>query len=196
MKRGAAALNRLLVLAAGLALAAVGAAALAWEQGVTTVRDTVGRVDRDRVTALPDQSWWTWALGATLAACLVLGVVVLAVDLTRRRTAAGTMLETSTDTPVAIDLGPIATGVATELAALPGVRRARGRAVSDRGLPTLQIVLDADPHADVPALLAAADRIAATTTAALGGAAVTDVAVRVLLHLDRADPAPTRTRDG
>ncbi len=193
MKRGAAALNRLLVLTVGLALAAVGAAALAWDRDVETVRNAVSRIDRDRIAAVPEQTWWHWALGVTVAVGVVLGIVVLAVDLTRRRAAPSTMLETSTDTPVAIDLGPIAGGVAAELQRLPGVRRARGRAVSDRGLATLQITLDADPHSDIAALVRDAERVAATTTSALGGTAVADVAVRVLLHLDRADhpPAPT-----
>lgn len=193
MKRGAAALNRLLVLTVGLALAVLGAGALAWDRDVERVRIAVADIDRDRIAAVPEQTWWNWALGATIAVGLVLGIVVLAVDLTRRRAAPSTLLETSTDTPVAIDLGPIATGVAAELAQLPGVRRARGRAVSDRGLATVQITLDADPHSDMAALVRDAERVAATTTSALGGTAVADVAVRVLLHLDRADhpPAPT-----
>ena len=193
MKRGAAALNRLLVLVVGLLLAGVGAAALAWDRDVTAIRDAAAHLDRDRVTAIPDQNWWHWALGATIAGCLVLGVVVLAVDLTRRRAAPSTLLETATDTPVAIDLGPVAAGVAAELQRLPGVRRARGRAVSDRGLATVQVTVDADPRSDIDALVRAAEYTAATTTSALGGAAVADVAVRVLLHLDRADhpPAPT-----
>lgn len=191
MKRGPAALNRLLVLVIGLVLAGAGAAALAWDRGVTTVRDAVGRLDRDRVVAVPDQPWWHWALGATIGVCLVLGVVVLLVDLSRRRAAPTGMLETATDTPVSIDLGPIATGVAAELARQPGVRRARGRALADRGLATIQITVDADPHTDVAALTDAAERVAATTTAALGGSTIADVAVRVLLHLDRTDQAPT-----
>ncbi len=91
---------------------------------------------------------------------------------------------------MSIDLGPIATGVAAELARLPGVRRARGRALSDRGLATIQVTVEADPRTDIAALTDAADRVAATTTAALGGSAIADVAVRVLLHLDRTDQTP------
>ncbi|WP_430333807.1 hypothetical protein [Rhodococcus sp. ACT016] len=190
MKRGAAALNRLLVLIVGLALAAAGAGALAWDRGVQTVRGAVSHLDRNRVAAVPDEPWWHWALAGTIAVGVILGVVVLVVDLARRRAAPSTMLETSTDTAVAIDLGPIADGVAVELARLPGVRRARGRAVSDRGLDTIQVTLDADPHCDIAALVRDAERIGATTTSALGGIAVADVAVRVLLHLDRADHPP------
>lgn len=190
MKRGPAALNRLLVLLIGLVLAGLGAAALAWDRDVAAVRDAVGRLDRDRVVAVPDEPWWHWALGATIGVCLVLGIVVLAVDLSRRRAAPTGMLETATDTPVSIDLGPIATGVAAELARLPGVRRARGRALSDRGLATIQVTVEADPRTDIAALTDSADRVAATTTAALGGSAIADVAVRVLLHLDRTDQQP------
>lgn len=195
MKRRAAALNRLLVLLVGLALAAAGAAALAWDRGVTTIRDAVTNFDRDRLIEVPQQDWWHTALGVTIGVCLVLAVAVLAVDLTRRRAAPSQFLESRTDTPVSIDLGPIATGVATELERLPGVRRARGRALSDRGLATIQVTVEADPHADTAALTHASERIAATTTSALGGTAVADVAVRVLLHLDRADHAPAAAPD-
>ncbi|MCL2533579.1 MAG: hypothetical protein FWE39_05365, partial [Nocardiaceae bacterium] len=134
MKRGAAVINRLLVLVVGLALAVAGAGALAWDRGVATVRKAASHLDRDQVAAVPDQPWWHWALGAAVAICLVLGVVVLVIDLTRRRAAPSTMPETSTDTPIAIDLGPIATGVAAELERLPGVRRGRGREADRRPL--------------------------------------------------------------
>ncbi|MGF7119757.1 hypothetical protein AB4Z09_03775 [Rhodococcus sp. TAF43] len=190
MKRSAAALNRLLVLVVGLALAAAGATALAWDRGVTAIRDAVANFDRDRLIEVPDQSWWHAALAVTIGVSLVLAVVVLAVDLTRRRASPSQFLESRTDTPVSIDLGPIANGVATELAQLPGVRRARGRALSDRGLATIQVTVEADPHSDVAALTRASERIAATTTSALGGTAVADVAIRILLHLDRADHPP------
>lgn len=195
MKRGAATLNRVLVLVVGLALAALGAAAIAWDRDVPTVRDAVRHIDRDRVAAIPDESWWHWALGVTIVVCVLLGLVVLAVDLVRRRAAPSTMLETATDTAVAIDLGPVASGVAAELEQLPGVRRARGRAISDRGLATIQVTLDADPHGDIAAVVREAEHVAATTTSALGGSAVADVAVRVLLHLDRADHPPAPTPD-
>lgn len=195
MKRGAATLNRVLVLVVGLALAALGAAAIAWDRDVPTVRDAVRHIDRDRVAAIPDESWWHWALGVTIAVCVLLGLVVLAVDLVRRRAAPSTMLETATDTAVAIDLGPVASGVAAELEQLPGIRHARGRAISDRGLATIQVTLDADPHGDIAAMVREAEHVAATTTSALGGSAVADVAVRVLLHLDRADHPPAPTPD-
>lgn len=195
MKRGAAALNRLLVLVVGLVLAVVGAAAIAWDRDVPAVRTAVRHLDRDDIAAIPDEPWWHWALGATITVCALLAVVVLAVDLVRRRAAPSTMLETATDTAVAIDLGPVAGGVAAELERLPSVRRARGRAVSDRGLATIQVTLDADPHGDIAALVRDAEHVAATTTSALGGAVVADVAVRVLLHLDRTDHPPAPTAD-
>ncbi|RVW01090.1 Asp23/Gls24 family envelope stress response protein [Rhodococcus xishaensis] len=196
MKRGTAALNRILVLAVGLLLAAAGGVALAWDRDVQAVHDAAAHIDPDWVTAIPDQRWWNWALGATIAACFVLGTVVLLVDLVRRRAAPSTLHETTTGTAVAIDLGPIATGVAAELGRLPGVRQARGRAFSDRGLATIQVTLDADPHSDTDSLIRTSEEVAAATTSALGGPGVTDVAVRVLLHLDRADhpPAPEPER--
>ncbi|MFE5703775.1 hypothetical protein [Rhodococcus koreensis] len=184
MTHRTAAVNRLIVLLVGLALLGFGAYAIAWDLQVPIVREWVSRYDRARVTALPDQGWWSWALAATVVVGLVFGIVVLALDLTRRRTSAVAVPDRESGTYVTVDLGSLANGVASELAQYPGVRQTRARAVVERGLPTLSIVVTADPTLDIHDFTRKSEDVASWVASTLGGEQVT---TQVLLHLDRAD---------
>ncbi|MDF3304295.1 hypothetical protein P3H15_04605 [Rhodococcus sp. T2V] len=184
MTHRTAAVNRLIVLLVGLVLLGFGAYAIAWDLQVPIVREWVSRYDRARVTALPDQGWWGWALAATVVVGLVFGIVLLALDLTRRRTSAVAVPDRESGTYVTVDLGSLANGVASELAQYPGVRQTRARAVVERGLPTLSIVVTADPTLDIHDFTRTSEDVASWVASTLGGE---QVATQVLLHLDRAD---------
>ncbi|RZK94453.1 MAG: hypothetical protein EOP30_07770 [Rhodococcus sp. (in: high G+C Gram-positive bacteria)] len=184
MRHRTAAINRVIVLLVGLALLGFGAYAVAWDLGVPLVREWVSRYDRERVTALPDQDWWGWALAATMLVGLVFGIVLLALDLTRRRTSPVAVPDRESGTFVTVDLGSLANGVASELAEYPGVRQTRARAVIERGLPTLSIVVTADPTLDLHDFTRKSEDVASWVASTLGGQ---EVATQVLLHLDRAD---------
>ena len=184
MRHRTAAVNRVIVLLVGLALLGFGAYAVAWDLQVPIVREWVSRYDRARVTALPDQDWWGWALAATVVVGLVFGIVLLALDLTRRRTSPVAVPDRESGTFVTVDLGSLANGVASELAQYPGVRQTRARAVIERGLPTLSIVVTADPTLDMYDFTRKSEDVASWVASTLGGEVV---ATQVLLHLDRAD---------
>ncbi|UYP18066.1 hypothetical protein OED52_15520 [Rhodococcus sp. Z13] len=175
--------NRLVALTAGLTLAGLGAFSLAWLWQVPFAREQLSRLDRPRVTDVPDQPWWTPALWSVFGAGLFLGIALLAVNLSRRRTETVQLYDQVTDATLGVELGPVADGVAAELAVLPGVRSARGRAVVERHLPTLSVVVQADPAIDVTEFTLAAEEAAQRVARALGGARV---ATQVLLHLDPA----------
>lgn len=110
MRHRTAAVNRVIVLLVGLALLGFGAYAVAWDLRVPLVREWVARYDRERVTALPDQDWWGWALAATVLVGLVFGIVLLALDLTRRRTSPVAVPDRESGTFVTVDLGSLANG--------------------------------------------------------------------------------------
>ncbi|MBC2639290.1 MULTISPECIES: hypothetical protein [unclassified Rhodococcus (in: high G+C Gram-positive bacteria)] len=184
MRHRTAAVNRVIVLLVGLALLGFGAYAVAWDLRVPLVREWVARYDRERVTALPDQDWWGWALAATVLVGLVFGIVLLALDLTRRRTSPVAVPDRESGTFVTVDLGSLANGVASELAQYPGVRQTRARAVIERGLPTLSIVVTADATLDIYDFTRKSEDVASWVASTLGGQ---EVATQVLLHLDRAD---------
>lgn len=184
MNRWIAALDRTLVLIVGIALLGTGAYAIAWYTHVDVVRAWVSRLDRDVVFGLPEQPWWHWVLSGTFAVCLVAGLALLLLNLGRRRTSALTLRHNESDTDVSVDLGPVAEGVATQLADFPGVRDTRGRATVDRGLSTLRVIVTADPGIDVIGFDAHVEHIARSTRRALGGSRF---GVQVLLHLDRVE---------
>ncbi|WP_072690596.1 hypothetical protein [Rhodococcus marinonascens] len=184
MTHRTAAVNRLIVLVVGLALLGVGGYAIAWDLKVPIVREWVSRYDRDLVSRLPEQGWWVWALVATVVVGLVFGIILLALDLTRRRTSPVAVPDPETGTYVTVDVNSIAGGVSSELAKYPGVRQTRARAVIERGLPTLLIVVTADPTINIADFTRASEDIAAWVESTIGGE---QVATQVLLHLDRAD---------
>ncbi|MEV0948141.1 hypothetical protein [Rhodococcus sp. NPDC049939] len=188
MTHRAAAVNRIIVLAVGLALVGFGVYAIAWDVRVPIVREWVSRYDRELITALPQQDWWGWALAATVIVGLVFGGFLLAVDLTRRRTSPVAVPDPESGTYVTVDLDSIANGVSSELAEYPGVRQTRARAVIERGLPTLLIVVTADPTIDIADFTRTSEDIASWVESTIGGE---QVATQVLLHLDRAENPAT-----
>ncbi|GAA4486173.1 hypothetical protein GCM10023094_42090 [Rhodococcus olei] len=189
MRRRISIVDRLVALAAGAALLAGAAVTLTWAIGVDAARDLVHRVDRTRIAGLPDESWWPTALAVTAVLTLVAGLVLLTVNLRRGRTSTmpvftGDALEPSDAAGLSVDLGPLAVGLAAELATLDGVRTVRHAAVDDRGLATLRVTVVADPTIDVADFTRSAEAMARSMAAALPGA---PVATQVLLHLDPTD---------
>ena len=183
MKLRTVLVNRFVTFGVGLMLLGVGAFALGWLGRIPFTRDSLARLDRPRVIDVPDQPWWTAARWGAVAVGLTVGIVLLVVNLSRRRTSTVQLYDQVTDATLGVELGPVADGVAAELAALPGVRSARGRAVVERHLPTLSVTVHADPNIDVAGFTASAEETALRAARALGGARV---ATQVLLHLDPA----------
>ncbi|MEE2033289.1 Asp23/Gls24 family envelope stress response protein [Rhodococcus chondri] len=183
MKLRSVLVNRFIAFAVGAALLGAGAFSLAWVWQVPFARAWLARLDRPRVMDVPDQPWWTAALWTAFATGLTIGIVLLVVNLSRRRTSTVQLYDEVTDATLAVELGPVADGVAGELAGLPGVRSARGRAVVERHLPTLSVIVHAEPGLDVAEFTARAEETAQRAAGALGGA---PVATQVLLHLDPA----------
>jgi len=184
VNRWISAVDRTIVLIFGIALLAAGAYAIAWDAGASLIRTWVSRLDREVLFGLPEEPWWHWVLSGTFVLCVFTGFGLLYLNLRRRRTSAGTWRHSEAGTDVSVDLGPVADGVASELAQLPGVRSTRSKATVDRGLPTLSVVVTADPAIDVVGFTTQAEGIARWTRRSLDGS---PVAVQVLLHLDRVE---------
>ena len=95
MKLRTVLVNRFVTFAVGLALLGLGAFALAWVGRVPFTRDSLARLDRPRVIDVPDQPWWTAALWGAVAVGLTVGIVLLVVNLSRRRTSTVSSARTS-----------------------------------------------------------------------------------------------------
>lgn len=163
MNRWISVVDRIIVLIVGIALLAAGAYAIAWDAGASLIRTWVSRLDREVLFGLPEEPWWHWVLSGTFVLCVFAGFGLLYLNLRRRRTSAVTLRHNESGTDVSVDLGPVADGVAAELAQLTGVRSTKSKATVDRGLPTLSIVVTADPSIDVAGFTASAERIAGAT---------------------------------
>ncbi|MGW0042800.1 hypothetical protein [Rhodococcus sp. NPDC003348] len=185
MRRRTSVVDRLVALAAGCALLAVGGITLAWCLGVDWARTLVQRFDRARLTAVPDESWWPTMLGVTAVVAFLAGLVLLVINVRRGRPETMPVFPGATvGADLSVDLGPLAMGLADELSALDGVRTVRSAAVDDRGLATLRVTVVAEPGIDVVDFTRSAEALARSMAAALPGA---PVATQVLLHLDPAD---------
>ncbi|MFE3293044.1 hypothetical protein [Rhodococcus sp. NPDC059234] len=184
MKRRTSVVDRLVVLAVGGSLLAVGALAVTWRLGLDAARNLVSRLDRARIASIPDQPWWPTALGATCALAFVAGVTLLLLNLRRGRTSTVQLGGELCGADLSVDLGPMAVGLASELSAFDGVRTVRATAVDDRGLPTLRVTVVGEPTLDLEDFTRNAEALAQSMAAALPGAAV---ATQVLLHLDPVD---------
>ncbi len=129
MNRWISAVDRIIVLIVGIALLAAGAYAIAWDAGASLIRTWVSRLDREVLFGLPEEPWWHWVLSGTFVLCVFAGFGLLYLNLRRRRTSAVTLRHNESGTDVSVDLGPVADGVAAELAQLD--RRAEHQEQSD-----------------------------------------------------------------
>lgn len=181
MKTLVAGVDRLLAIVAGLALLGAGGFALAWHYDVPWARETLSRFDRARIAELPQQSWWVPALAIVVAVAVAAALVLLVGNFSPRRTGTASVIE-EPHFSAHVDLSAIASGVAAELAEFPGVRRARGTAINDRGMPTIAVSVYAAADFDVVAFTSRAESRAAFVAESLAG---TYVATRVQLHVEK-----------
>ncbi|WP_415973404.1 hypothetical protein [Rhodococcus sp. 077-4] len=181
MKKLVAGVDRLLAIVGGVALIAGGIIALAWHYDAPWARETLSRFDRARIAELPDQGWWVPALAVCAGVSVVVALLLLVGNFSPRTTGTASVIEVP-HFSAHVDLSAIASGVAAELADFPGVRRARGTAIDDRGMPTIAVSVYAAADFDVVAFTALADARAAFVAESLSGAYV---ATRIQLHVDK-----------
>ncbi|OZF30553.1 hypothetical protein [Rhodococcus sp. 14-2483-1-2] len=181
MKTFVAGVDRLLAIVAGLGLIAGGSFALAWHYDVHWAREMLSRVDRARLSALPAQGWWVPTLAVVVCIAVVMALLLLIGNFSPRTTGTASVIE-EPHFSAHVDLSAIASGVAAELARFPGVRRARGTAIDDRGLPTVAVSVHAAADFDVVDFTARAESRAAFVAESLAG---THVATRIQLHVDK-----------
>lgn len=181
MKTFVAGIDRLLAVAVGLCLLTGGGFALAWHYDAPWAREMLSRFDRARIAALPEQGWWVPTLAVVVCIAVVMALLLLIGNFSPRTTGTASVIE-EPHFSAHVDLSAIASGVAAELAEFPGVRRARGTAIDDRGMPTVAVSVHAAADFDVVAFTAQAESRAAFVAESLAGA---HVATRVQLHVDK-----------
>ncbi|MEH6797411.1 MAG: hypothetical protein V7694_25125 [Rhodococcus sp. (in: high G+C Gram-positive bacteria)] len=181
MKTFVAGVDRLLAVVAGLVLLAGGGFALAWHHDAPWAREMLSRFDRVRIAELPEQGWWVPTLAVVGCTAVVMALLLLIGNISPRTTGTASVIEEPHFSAHA-DLSSIASGVAAELAEFPGVRRARGTAIDDRGMPTVAVSVYAAADFDVFAFTTQAESRAAFVAESLAGS---HVATRIQLHVDK-----------
>lgn len=178
MTRLASAVDRFAAAAVGLALIALGVALLLWNTSVAdSLPDTVSVPDLVSATT---EGWWPWALAGVGVVCALIALRWL---LSHRPAAAAGILrlgDTNGLGGVAIDLGPVADAAATHLAARPDVSSAKGKAVVERGVRTIELTVTALSVDDLETLEGVADDLSAELARSLGDPSI---AVRCVLGL-------------
>ena len=181
MKTFVAGVDRLLAIIVGAVLLAGGGFALAWHSDAPWAREMLSRFDRARIAELPEQGWWVPTLAVLACIAAVMALLLLIGNISPRTTGTASVIE-EPHFSAHVDLSAIASGVAAELAEFPSVRRARGTAIDDRGMPTVAVSVYAAPDFDVVAFTAQAESRAAFVAESLAGS---HVATRIQLHIDK-----------
>jgi hypothetical protein len=179
VSRAVVALDRLLALILGTALFALGLGAIAWQTDSLSwaqPRLTAAWL----VTATEQRWWWPWVTGAGGVVLVVLGLWWLTAHVPRRRLGEIRLPGSGAEGILRVNTDAVALAAGESLGAADCVRSASGRAMVDRGRPTIVITATVDPLADLTLLGAAATQVQAEIARALDGV---EMATRIHLHV-------------
>jgi hypothetical protein len=183
MSRTRTATDRLAVLLVGLALLAAGVGVLAWGAGL--IADRHGAITMAGLVTATASGWWPWATSTAGVVCIVGGLRWLISHRPAPRIPALTLTGSSRAGRLTANLGSLADAAATNLASRPAVRSANGKAVLDRGSPSIHLDATAASADSLAEAAQNADDISATVAAMLA----TPISVRTRLHVGTKRPA-------
>jgi hypothetical protein len=178
MTRAAIGFDRFATLFVGVALIALGGAAVAWQRGVLAH----GRVLWFTPALEASRTdWWPWASAGVGVTLVLVGLRWLASHRPARR-ASRVALRTPADSvpPVTADAGSVANAAAIAIRRDAAVLKAKGTATFERGVPTVTIAATVHARRGLGAGARAADDTAAEVAAMLGDG----IAVRTVLRVD------------
>lgn len=183
MTRTATLIDRIASLLLGLFLLSLGAALVIWTTHL--IDGTPVYVTTPGLLTAADTAWWPWATTAVGLLLILLGTRWLVAHRPARRAGVLSLPDSTLGQGrLTANLRSLADAAATELRGHPAIGSASGKAVIDRGKPSLHL----DATATGPDTLAhaahAADEVAATATGMLGDA----IAIQTRLHVATGKP--------
>lgn len=178
MTRVVIAIDRLAAFVFGVVLVALGVGALLWK--THWIPRTPELITAPGLVTASQTHWWPWAVAGVGALLVVLALrwLVAHLPLTRIKQ---TTLSAGDGGVISADLGEVADAAARALQASPDVYSAKGRAVLDRGVRTIELAVTSHSPTTLGAVIEAADEVSAQLGVVLGGDAV---ATRTLVHVD------------
>ncbi|MEJ9078134.1 hypothetical protein WKY82_06895 [Gordonia malaquae] len=182
MNRAPASLHRLSTALIGLALIAVGGAALAHRFGLRPVSDWVDRFDPSSIDRLSSGGWWTAVLAGVVVISLIWGLVLI--GSTIRPRAVDDLELDGSDPSGELVIAPklIASAVADDLAGDTMFQKVSARALDDRSRKIIRVEVTARPdrsYADI------AERVGRATSQIADALVGSDVHVQAFIHLER-----------
>lgn len=187
MTRRTVAVDRLLVLLAGLVLVAAGVGAALWQLGRLP-----GATDRfvlaSGVADAPRQGWWAWALGAAGLVLLAAALWWLLSHLTRHRPTRMGLPGSSAQGRLSYDVSAVADAAARSLGTQPDVTSVRSTTAYAGGQPLVELKATTSARADVTSI----ERAVADVASQLATATDDRVRLRVRVVVGRRAPAPRR----
>lgn len=182
MNRGKAGFDRLITFLLFLVFAGLAA----WGIGLAANAGFAHRIgeyaDRDFWSGLPDRENYDNILRIAALVLFVLGLVLLAVNIERKRLGRTTSPASGTAGVISVHPADLASAVAQSFEAREDIRSASFRAVQDRSTDVLEIRLRATAEADIATLRDACTQAAADIAAAVPGQ---DIRPRFLLQIEQ-----------
>ena len=166
MSRATIAIDRFVMLVLAVILIGAGVAAIAWGFGLVTWLPA--RVDLSGAQDIVHQSWWPWAAGAAGLIAVLVGLRWLIAHVPDRGVGNLTLTGSGPGGKLRAAPGPVAQAAAHVLAATPGVRSASGKVLHERGHLVARLTATIETSADLHAIAATADQVAADLVAVLG----------------------------
>lgn len=180
-------IDRIAAFVLGSLLLIVGVAMVIWTTHL--IDGTPAYLTAPGLVLAAQTAWWPWAVTAAGILLVVLGLRWLATHRPARRAGNLTLADSNlTDGCLSADLGSLADAAAAELRERPAIRSASGKAVIDRGKPSIHLDVTAAGTDTLAHAAAAADEVAATAVGMLGDA----IAVQTRLHVNTRKPNPRR----
>src|SRR3954449_11670522 len=187
MTRRTVAVDRVLVLLAGLVLIAVGVGAVLWRQG--WLPGAKARfVLASGVADAPVQSWWAEALALAGIVLVALALWWLLSHLKRSRPTRLGLPGTSAQGRLSYDVGAVADAAARSLGSQPDVTSVRSATVYAGGRPVIDLKATTSARADVAGI----ERVVAAVAHQLSTATDDTVRLRVRVDVRRRAPNPRR----
>lgn len=178
MGRVVLALDRLLALLVGAVLIALGLGAIAWQLGKLSWAQSM--LTAHWLTTATTQGWWPWLTGGGGVLLILLGLWWLLSHLPRRRLGTVRLPGSGSEGILRANVDAVASAAAQSLGQADGVRSTGGKALVDRGRPTIVLTATVDPTADLHELTVAAERVQSEIDQALDGA---EIATRMHVHV-------------
>lgn len=175
------ALDRAATLIAGLVVAAIGIAAVLWPTHL--VRGAPERITAGPVTRLTTSSWWPWELAGTGAVLMLIGLVWLIAHVPPRRAPVLRVAGGTDPGVITVNLNGVASAAAAALEQDPNIQSAKGKAITDRGVATVELTITAAHPAGLAAVISAVDATCGHVALATGDPAV---AARTVLQVAKA----------